>query len=192
MAESDPKNTLRYSTGALDDEGLSKEWLDVIHQVDCSIFADLLSQWEKLLGVRPMAELSGKSMAELRQLARKANLARNAGYLKRNSDLRDAVAVEDSAFVAEDITISLRIYRPRGADAPTPCAVFYHGGGWIIGSVDEDDIFCRMIVRDLGHVVISVEYRLAPESPFPIPVDDCYKSLLWVTAFKTREMVQEC
>jgi acetyl esterase len=127
-----------------------------------------------------MAELSEKPPSELRQNAKTANLARNKGHIKRNPKLKEAVVVEDGAFVTDGVTIPFRLYRPKDSATPAPCAVFYHGGGWIIGSVDEDDIYCRMIVRDLGHIVISFEYRMSPEHTFPTPVDDCYNSLLWV------------
>jgi hypothetical protein len=180
MSSIEPKNTVRHDSGALDHEGLSKEWRDVSHCDLTPIMYSDFVQFEKVLGFRPMAELAGKQPAELRQSAKDVNAGRNRGYIQRNPLLESAVDVQNSDFVTDGVTIPIRIYHPKNSAGPAPAAVYYHGGGWIIGSIEEDDIFCRMIVRDLGHVVVSVEYRMAPECVYPIAVDDSYGALLWV------------
>jgi len=65
----------------------------------------------------------------------------------------------------------VRVYRPRG-DGPTATVLFIHGGGFVIGDLDTHDQCCRRLCRDTGAVVVSVDYRLAPEHPFPAAVDD--------------------
>lgn len=77
--------------------------------------------------------------------------------------------------------IALRIYTPRG-EAPFPVFVFYHGGGWVIGDLDTHDKECRAICNAAGCVVVSVDYRLAPEHRFPAAPDDAFAALQWVAA----------
>ena len=69
----------------------------------------------------------------------------------------------------------MRIYSPRGADAgPRPALIYFHGGGWVLGSPETIDAPCRQLANGSGCVVVSVDYRRPPEHPFPIPLDDCY------------------
>ncbi|MBD0745720.1 alpha/beta hydrolase [Streptomyces sp. CBMA152] len=68
--------------------------------------------------------------------------------------------------------VPVRTYRPETA-GPAPTVVFFHGGGFIVGDLDTHDGVCRRLCRDLGAVVVSVGYRLAPEFPFPAGFDDC-------------------
>ena len=65
-----------------------------------------------------------------------------------------------------------RLYVPFGYRAPGPLLVFLHGGGWVVGDIDTHDVPCRFLARHSGAAVVSVDYRLAPEHPFPAPVDD--------------------
>ncbi len=74
--------------------------------------------------------------------------------------------------------IPIRIY--RNSDDVTPGIVYFHGGGWVIGDLDTHDSVCTQLVEATGFTVISVDYRLAPEHPFPAPVDDCYQAFCWV------------
>ncbi|GAA0281884.1 alpha/beta hydrolase [Cryptosporangium japonicum] len=79
--------------------------------------------------------------------------------------------------------IRLRIFEPRGrTGAPVPAIYDIHGGGFILGSMDIDDATNRRFCEELGVVVVSVEYRLAPEHPFPAGLEDCYAGLLWLRA----------
>jgi acetyl esterase len=75
--------------------------------------------------------------------------------------------------------IPVRIYRPA-ADAPVPALVWFHGGGWTIGSLDTHDNTCRALVNAVGCVVVSVDYRLAPEHKFPSAIDDALAATAWV------------
>lgn len=70
-----------------------------------------------------------------------------------------------------------RLLLPKAA--PKALVVFYHGGGWVIGGIDDTEIIARFMVEKTGAAVLLVEYRLAPEHPFPAPIDDCFDALLW-------------
>lgn len=78
--------------------------------------------------------------------------------------------------------IPIRVYYPKKAVATKdlPVVVFFHGGGFIHGSARGYDQFARKIARASGCLVVSVDYRLAPEFPFPAAVDDCYNALVWI------------
>jgi acetyl esterase len=78
---------------------------------------------------------------------------------------------------SEDIII--RIYTPEG-EGPFPIFVYYHGGGWVIGDLETSDASCRMIANRARCIVVSVDYRLAPEYKYPVPVEDSYAALKWV------------
>lgn len=74
--------------------------------------------------------------------------------------------------------VPVRVYRPSG-DGPLPLVLFAHGGGFVLGSVDTHDGLARRLARDARAVVVSVDYRLAPEHPFPAAVEDCWTALRW-------------
>ncbi|MED4782858.1 alpha/beta hydrolase [Brevibacillus choshinensis] len=96
-------------------------------------------------------------------------------------ELAPLAKVEDRMIpVDTDTHIPVRIYSPEG-QGPFPLFVYYHGGGWVIGDIQMTDASCRLIANQTGRVVVSVGYRLAPEYPFPIPVNDSYSALQWVS-----------
>ena len=76
--------------------------------------------------------------------------------------------------------IPVRVYRPAGAEEALGVVVFFHGGGWVIGSIDTHDVTARELANGSGAVVVSVEYRLAPEHRFPAAVDDAWAATQWV------------
>jgi len=76
--------------------------------------------------------------------------------------------------------ISVRIYRPVGLDGPLPGIYFIHGGGMVLGTVAGEDATATLVCDEVKAVVVSVEYRLAPEHPHPAPVEDCYAGLVWM------------
>lgn len=90
-------------------------------------------------------------------------------------------SVEDRTVPAGDAALPVRIYRPD-ATGPLPALVYYHGGGWVVGNLDAVDVPCRRLANRAGCVVVSVDYRLAPEHKFPTAVEDAYAAARWVTA----------
>jgi acetyl esterase/lipase len=77
--------------------------------------------------------------------------------------------------------ISIRLHRPpANAVPPYPALLWIHGGGYVIGAAWQDDALCRLIADELGVLVAAVDYRLAPEHPFPVPLDDCHDALVWL------------
>ncbi len=92
------------------------------------------------------------------------------------------VTIEDVDVPAIDggADVRVRVYRPSKSSGPTPALFWIHGGGMVLGSVERDDQRCASIALSLGIVVVSVDYRLAPEHPYPAPMDDCYTGLTWL------------
>ncbi|WP_433870952.1 alpha/beta hydrolase [Saccharopolyspora sp. CA-218241] len=82
------------------------------------------------------------------------------------------VVVADRSIPGPHGALNARVYRPRELTEPGDLLVFYHGGGWVIGDLDTHDDLCRFLARHAGVRVLSVEYRLAPEFPFPAAYDD--------------------
>jgi acetyl esterase len=77
-------------------------------------------------------------------------------------------------------SIPVRVYTPRGS-GPFPVLVYFHGGGWVIGDLDTCDGPCTVLCNRAHTVVVSVNYRLAPEHKFPAAVEDCYAAMRWAT-----------
>ena len=77
--------------------------------------------------------------------------------------------------------LPVRIYRPDG-DAPKPIVVFFHGGGWVVGSLDTHDHVARKLANEIDAVVVSVDYRMGPEDRFPAAVEDSFAALEWAHA----------
>lgn len=109
-------------------------------------------------------------------------------------DSGELAGVEERSFEGPGGKVPVRIYRPlvkivtvedpiEGAATAeqTPGALlFFHGGGWVIGDIDTHDHICRYLAHEAGAVVVSVDYRLAPEHEFPAAFDDCLAAALWL------------
>jgi acetyl esterase len=87
-------------------------------------------------------------------------------------------AVEELELTGPACPLRARVYRP-GAQSPLATIVFIHGGGWVIGDVETHDNQCRTLCAEIGAVVLSAEYRLAPEEPFPAALDDALAVTRW-------------
>jgi acetyl esterase/lipase len=78
--------------------------------------------------------------------------------------------------------VRVRIYRADDQSSKLPALYWIHGGGYVMGDIDMDDRLMKQMVKRIGCVAASVDYRLAPEHPFPTPVEDCYTGLKWLFA----------
>jgi acetyl esterase len=107
-----------------------------------------------------------------------------AGFRFLTVDLRDPRSLapvrssEDVVLPGPAGDLPVRVYRPD-ADGPVPTIVFFHGGGFVIGDLDTHDDHCRQLCHEVGAVVLSVGYRLAPEHPFPAGYEDCLAAPRW-------------
>jgi acetyl esterase/lipase len=84
----------------------------------------------------------------------------------------------DTVALTSDVTVRLH-RRPAGAQRG-PALLWLHGGGYVMGNAAQDDRLCRRYVRALGATVAAPNYRLAPEHPYPTPLEDCYRALVWL------------
>lgn len=98
-----------------------------------------------------------------------------------DDEMASVASVTDGTVPGRNGGIPVRTYTPRG-DGPFPLFVYYHGGGWILGNLDTHDAVCRALASATDCVVASVDYELAPESPFPGPVGDCYDATQYLAA----------
>jgi acetyl esterase len=92
----------------------------------------------------------------------------------------DVASVEDRTIPGPGGPLPVRVYRAAGTEEGRGLLVYFHGGGWTIGSLDTHDAICRALANDAGVVVVSVDYRLAPEHPFPAAADDALAAVRWM------------
>jgi len=104
-------------------------------------------------------------------------LLRGADRLITGSAARRADDVEVLTLTSG---VGIRLHRPPGTAGSAPGMLWIHGGGYLIGTPAQDDAICRRFARELGITVAAVDYRLAPEHPYPIPLEDCYAALTWL------------
>jgi len=93
-----------------------------------------------------------------------------------------ALSVEDRQIPTRDGSkITVRIYTPhKEVQGGHPLLVIFHGGGFCIGGLETEEVNSRLYCEELGFVVVNVDYRLAPEHPFPTPVNDAWDAVKWV------------
>lgn len=106
-----------------------------------------------------------------------------AARFATNPEPPELLSAEPLAIPAPHGSIPARIYTPktlRRTDGLAPCLVFFHGGGWVIGNLDSHDVVCRKLAHEGELIVISVDYRLAPEHRFPAAVEDAVAATQWV------------
>jgi acetyl esterase len=135
-------------------------------------------QIQAFFDAAPAEPLDFLTVQEQRQLIRHLS---DLNYLRFGRRAEPVAAVTDYAVPAEHGEVTVRAYRPS-ARVPLPAHLDLHGGGWWLGSIDEhiNDAICRYRCVHARCVVLAVEYRLAPEHPFPAAVDDAYAALRWV------------
>jgi len=115
----------------------------------------------------------GQSIAATRAVMNASRMLKGKGM--------PVAEVRDASFAGPGGQLKVRIYRPVRSEV-LPVAVYYHGGGWALGGLDSHDNLCRAISNAARALVVSVDYRLAPEHPFPAAVDDAYAGLVWAHA----------
>ncbi len=99
--------------------------------------------------------------------------------MPRPEDLDPVHRIEDLTISGPGGELAVRVYAPESAE-PLPALTHYHGGGWVIGSIDTHDSYCRTFANAANCILLSVNYRRAPEHAFPAPLDDCYAALCWL------------
>lgn len=93
----------------------------------------------------------------------------------------ETLSLTDQIIIGPDANqLPIRIYRPKTHNEALPVLLWIHGGGYIFGTKDDNDDICIEFVKEAGCVVVSVDYRLAPEHPYPAPIEDCYATLKWI------------
>lgn len=107
------------------------------------------------------------------------------GMLAMRGEPEAVGSVEDRLIPGPAGEIPIRIYTPK-ASGPLPVLIFFHTGGWQIGNLDSQDPLCRRLVNMTTCIVVSVDYRLAPEHPFPAAPEDCYAATKWVAAHASQ------
>ncbi|MGH6615851.1 alpha/beta hydrolase [Sphingomonas sp.] len=143
--------------------------MDTLHLVDPEL--------RPLLAVWPTMTVTADNLADMR--ARQLPLPE----IDTSGSTLERLSVPGPAGAP---AIELHIYTPVAAAAPLPCIYHIHGGGYIGGSAKSMEPVHRMMVADLGCAIVSVEYRLAPETVFPGAIEDCYAGLAWTFANAAR------
>jgi len=110
--------------------------------------------------------------------------ARRLYLERRNYTQPDPPMVGEVRPLRTETGVAMRLYRPVAVGVH-PVLVYYHGGGWTIGDLDTHDVLCRQLCASAGVAVVAVDYRLAPEHPFPAAVDDCLAATRWLQAHAT-------
>ena len=128
----------------------------------------------------PMPDFDGIPVDVLRQ----GMAAQNA--LAPGQEPEPVARVLDRSIPGADGDVPVRIYTPSG-DGPFPVLVYFHGGGFVLCDLDTHDGTCRSLANGAGAVVVSVDYRLAPEHAWPAAPEDCYAATRWVAENRKRE-----
>jgi acetyl esterase/lipase len=139
---------------------------------------EVRARLDQLLAIVGPDGLSGiREISQRRQKQAELKAMRAARPLPEQIEVRDHVVPGASE---RQPAIHLRSYVPSAVSTPAPCIFYVHGGGLVLGSVDEDDARAAELAVETGCIATSVDYRLAPEFPFPAALDDCYQALCWV------------
>jgi acetyl esterase len=132
----------------------------------------LVPELQAMLDQTPPAPAERPSMEQMRAIA----VANSAQLPKRSTSIAGTREISIPGPASE---LPARVYTPTGT-GPFPLVAFFHGGGFVAYTIDTHDNVCRELCENVGAVVVSVEYRLAPEFRFPHPTDDAYASVKWL------------
>jgi acetyl esterase/lipase len=143
--------------------------MEIDHRVDPEL--------RELLELTPPTELNHDNLSATRDM--QAELTRQT-----NAQLPEieGVSQEDRMVPgpAGDPDVRIRIYKPTEQTEPLPGFFWIHGGGYVLGDIDSNDYASKLWVKNVGCVIVSVDYRRAPEAPYPAPLEDCYAALEWM------------
>jgi acetyl esterase len=136
----------------------------------------------------PQAALAIKAAGDLPTNLSPAELRRaySEQRVKMLPPAPSIAVVRDVSIFSPDGPVAARFYSPHEHGIPRPLLVFFHGGGWMLGSVDSYDTVCRRLAIKGDCAVLSVDYRLAPETTFPGAVNDAYAATLWAAKNATE------
>jgi acetyl esterase len=136
--------------------------------------AQILREIEEA-GIPPVSDLSVEA----------ARVQMEEGNRVWNQDPPELASVVDLTMPGAAGPIRLRHYRPSAA-ASLPLVIYFHGGGFVLGSLDTHDRLMRLLALESDAALIGVDYRLAPEHPFPMPLDDCVAAIRWIRSEAAR------
>ena len=102
--------------------------------------------------------------------------------------ISENIEINDMYSNLEGLKVPLRMYRSGNTESVLPVIIYFHGGGWVLGNIETRNASCADLAEKSGACVVSVEYRLAPEHPFPAAVNDCYSAVSWL--YKNAEKLK--
>lgn len=137
---------------------------------------DVHPDLRRIARIAPRQLIGPRSLPVIRALS---------AFTARAGRMRKSRAPRDVEVITLGPGAGVRLFRPVGVSEPAPALLWIHGGGYVMGTARQDDRLCRRFSSRLGMTVASVEYRLAPEHPYPAPLDDCYSALTWLTGLPT-------
>jgi len=130
--------------------------------------SEALLEARRRAGIPPVAQ---QTLAQIRGSRREWQVSTPVPKVPVDEIFERRISVEGGS-------IPLRIYRPQGS-AGRPAIVYLHGGGWVLGDLEHSDALCRYMAAKGRHLVVNVDYRLAPEHQFPTAAEDSYAAFLW-------------
>jgi acetyl esterase/lipase len=131
------------------------------------------------LDLFPPLELSNEAVVQIRAMQEEMR-----AQMAAHQPAFPGIAVSERFIPGPEGAPEVRVlvYQPTTAQAPFPALLWMHGGGYVMGTADRDDLVLKGIVSAVGCAAVSIDYRLAPETPHPGPVEDCYAALRWLYA----------
>ena len=148
--------------------------MDMMDRVDLELKQPLIDFLELTGGGLPLHDIPAiREISNQMATAMKAQAPEVKGVITKDLQIPGPAGAPD---------IMVRIYRPADTPGKLPALLWIHGGGYVLGSIDQDDPTSKSMAMACQCSVVSVEYRLAPENPFPTPVEDCYAALKWLAS----------
>lgn len=140
---------------------------------DFVVAPDLSAEVADVVRIIAGSTAAGRDLAETRRVFTQVRRALGPA-------VPDIASVRNELIATPAGPLALRLYRPSFGFRPLPALLFFHGGGWTLGDLDSHDTLCRQLAIATGHVIVAVDYRLAPEHPWPAPIEDGWVALTWL------------